>query len=489
MRILLRNRRAGIVNRRAVTSDGGAPCCCGGEGCCDFARGLRFRPGDPNPQGDNPYSETYPFCCNCGKGYKFSLSFFRRASVTVQGPTAPAPNGLVFDGIEQLSLSFTVECINGVRRLTPTPNGLNSYTLKSKTWAMDATTGQFRYHPIDIGPLEDLGDIFAVARVDGRPCGMDYFTFTRPDAMVSWGRSSLTRFPSAVLDPFPVTFYDYPGPLWNTVRGRYPLRTPSGGEVGAYSWDGEVDCAHGLMQDDLTETVVDPTDGSTRIGRSNAVADWSISDKIPCDFDPCADVVPDPVGRCCLSTVPPGLGTPVNCLVTTDADCQRRGGSYGGDASHCEPFICPTLGKCCLPDGTCTHTTAALCTLRQGLYGGDGSVCAPGPCLPTGACCLGGGCVSLTALACSGLGGVYRGDGTDCATVTPPCNLPPLPGSCCLPDGSCLDTTQSACADKGGIFATNTPCANRQCFVITSPPDGQTTLPEPSPVRILDLLL
>jgi hypothetical protein len=56
---------------------------------------------------------------------------------------------------------------------------------------------------------------------------------------------------------------------------------------------------------------------------------------------------------------------------------------YGEPGSACRP-----PGACCDPYNSCTVTTQAECEAQGGTYGGDGTSCDPNPCSPGGDCTL-----------------------------------------------------------------------------------------------------
>lgn len=106
-------------------------------------------------------------------------------------------------------------------------------------------------------------------------------------------------------------------------------------------------------------------------------------------------------------------GYAVNCPICEENDPNQCGGG-----------IAPTVGACCLPDGTCEEVTPGQCLLDGGTF--IGGLCADADCQPTGACCVGEDCSITTEDDCTGMGGTYQGDGSTCD-----------PNPCFICDGPC----------------------------------------------------
>lgn len=486
------------VNARGelIIGDVDSPCCCGGQpGCCDSIVRLVECPGD-----------SHYVCCSCGEAYTLDVEFFRRTTVSIRnwadapfdtgGRPAP-PNGLWSEDFEQFHIRFRVGCDNGVR--TVTPMGVQAYQRTRRQWDISLGSGG-QYVLIEDVNETTLAAIIANSFITDRWCGADFLTFIGSGSSLG-NRIKVTRphytssggtFPGGQGATLPgPTWTDCPGGWefsYNVAERLSPwpdtnVGTPIQHHIaGEYHWVGQVSCAGGHFNDGYLGLWIGDSGQPFAETRSGSTADWSLTDRVPCSPDPCDGFIPDPVGACCFTTVPQGgFGGVQNCLTLTEAQCQARNGSYRGDGTACATVTppCPTLGKCCLPDGTCTHTTALLCALRQGVYAGDGTVCSgPAPCGPVGACCLPGGCVDgLTEDGCIALGGAYYGDGTTCATATPPCVTPPIIGSCCLPDGTCVQgVNQAECAAKQGQWAI-TPCTGRACVSFPPNTDNPPTIP------------
>lgn len=122
--------------------------------------------------------------------------------------------------------------------------------------------------------------------------------------------------------------------------------------------------------------------------------------------------------------------------IQTSSDMTIRGNAWQGYALNA--YTCdelglgggpptPTIGACCLPDGTCEEVTVAQCIEDGGTFVGglcDDADC-PQPPPPTGACCVGTDCTIETEDDCTDMDGTYQGDDTTCDPN--PCTLPNCP--------------------------------------------------------------
>ncbi len=126
-----------------------------------------------------------------------------------------------------------------------------------------------------------------------------------------------------------------------------------------------------------------------------------------CDEISCGD----PVGACCYDDE--------SCQDLTEVACIADGGEWLGGESTCLTNPC-TFGACCYDDG---RAAACIDGIRQdecldtyaGTWQGDGSSCDPNPC-NSGACCVGAVCVdNVSEQICVYSGGTFLGDATICA--------------------------------------------------------------------------
>ncbi|MCA9295113.1 MAG: hypothetical protein KC983_01325, partial [Phycisphaerales bacterium] len=163
-----------------------------------------------------------------------------------------------------------------------------------------------------------------------------------------------------------------------------------------------------------------------------------------------------------------GTGSMLSIPVGMNELYRFRIGSVGGVwgsgtlVVSCDPVL-PSVGACCLADGSCFVDTAAVCSGSGGAYEGDDTICSPNPCpQPTGACCMiDGSCVTASDADCTTMSGNYQGDGSSCSP-----NMCPQPatGACCFADGSCSEVTGTDCLNAGGTYSGDeTDCAPNNC--------------------------
>lgn len=491
MRLLLINRRVALLNRRAVTSDGGAPCCCGG-----------------NPQRLCACQGFWLFsgcgagaaltCCKVPTNYDLEIVGGHRYESSATGSlvgtnvtcTAPGPVHL-----EEIAyrLVVKVRCVDGRETYDYTGSTLNIHV---RNWISAVVSGTPQYDDTRIDRTDEAAwTEFRTGRggstVGNNSPGFDEGVMNRPSAFGMFADTrTFRRLSFEGADPLTYCRGRNEIPLTPGINCSFLVNRQ---ETNSYVWDAASTCTEGHFTANgsgFTQTT--PNTGSGVVEERALITEnvtWRRNDNVveqaACGDVPVCSATPT-TGACCLPGDPFGFSRP--CITTSAADCARLGGQYAGDGTNCTSIICTPLGGCCLPTGACVNTTAGLCALRGGTYLGNGNPCGNGPCAVTGACCLPGGCVDMTGAACELAGGVYLGDNTTCATSSP-CVTPPNKGSCCLPDGTCIDTDQASCALKGGIFATNTPCTARTCFRTTVPDRGPIFLPEPSAGALLDALV
>lgn len=161
------------------------------------------------------------------------------------------------------------------------------------------------------------------------------------------------------------------------------------------------------------------------------------------------------LGACCL---PNG-----SCVFELQLTCNDAGGVYQGDNVSCLDANCPEpTGACCIiATGNCLNNASqVLCNTVGGVFQGNGTTCAQTVCFPTGACCLPDGtCFGPTSPEnCSAAGGSFQGNGTNCGTA----NCPQPTGACCIPaTNNCVVFTQADCNIVGGDWkGPGTNCAD-----------------------------
>lgn len=204
-----------------------------------------------------------------------------------------------------------------------------------------------------------------------------------------------------------------------------------------------------------------------------------------CTMGSCQPTTPPPIGACCTNPNSP-IGTPINCSVTTQAQCQSTGGTWKGANTACSATLCPQpSGACCLSTTTGTQTcvirSQPACTADGGQWRGPNTACTNNICVPatpTGACCVTSPnagsqvCQIKTEAQCAQLQGQWHGQNTACTSTT----CPPR-GACCFEGFAgpvCQIMTAAQCANTvGGQWrGANTTCSNDTCS-----PRGACCLP------------
>lgn len=152
------------------------------------------------------------------------------------------------------------------------------------------------------------------------------------------------------------------------------------------------------------------------------------------------------LGPCCVND-----GT---CQMLTYGVCIRNG--YGEPVGSCNDC---TARACCLPGNACLDASAWYCRQDGGMDMGLGTSCATVSCEVTACCLPGGSCADLVPTACLAQSGTLAAPGVTCATTT--CAQPE---ACCLPDGTCEERTAADCATRGGAaLGPGTSCATATC--------------------------
>lgn len=112
----------------------------------------------------------------------------------------------------------------------------------------------------------------------------------------------------------------------------------------------------------------------------------------------------------------------------------------------------PTLGACCMSDGSCAITTLEGCS---GHWQGPNTTCELVSCPLPGACCLGdGSCVITLESDCPG---TFFGPGTTCGDVN-------CTGACCQFDGSCVEVGPASCVGQWRGLGTH--CGDQTCVAL-----------------------
>ncbi|MGD2109688.1 MAG: Kazal-type serine protease inhibitor domain-containing protein [Phycisphaerae bacterium] len=147
-----------------------------------------------------------------------------------------------------------------------------------------------------------------------------------------------------------------------------------------------------------------------------------------------AECVPGGMGACCFDVSGGPLPLP-HCIEAPQADCEAKGGIFGGPGSHCDP-----LEACCLSTGGvsfCVDASPVCCAAFGGTPQGPGSTCTDVAC----------------GEICGGIAGIPCDDPAEFCKYPPgTCGEGDIFGVCTVKPDACPDYYDPVCGCDGMTY-------------------------------------